>query len=91
MTAGVLGTLFGLLVGVLITINLGSIVPLLERLFDFEAMPADVYYISGVPWDLQRADLLLITVMSLVFSLLATLYPSWRAARTQPAEALRYE
>jgi lipoprotein-releasing system permease protein len=91
MTAGVLGTLFGLLVGVLVTINLGSIVPLLERLFDFEAMPADVYYISGVPWDLQRADLLLITVMSLVFSLLATLYPSWRAARTQPAEALRYE
>jgi lipoprotein-releasing system permease protein len=91
MTAGVLGTLFGLLAGVLITINLGSIVPLLEWLFNFEAMPSDVYYISGVPWDLQRADLLLITGMSLVFALLATLYPSWRAARTQPAEALRYE
>lgn len=91
MTSGVLGTVVGLVVGVTITLNLGAIVPFLEWLFNFEAMPADVYYISGVPWDLQRNDLLLITGLSLLFSLLATLYPSWRAARTQPAEALRYE
>lgn len=91
MTSGVMGTLIGLLAGVLITVNLDSIVPLLEWLFNFEAMPADVYYISGVPWDLQQADLLIITGLSLLFSILATLYPSWQAARTQPAEALRYE
>lgn len=91
MVAGLLGTLFGVAFGVLIASNLDVIVPFLERRFGFEAMPADIYYINQLPSELRLHDVLQITGISLVFSILATLYPSWRAARVQPAEALRYE
>lgn len=91
MVAGVLGTLCGVAAGIAIALNLDVIVPGLEKLFGFEAMPADIYYINQLPSELRQGDVLTITVVSLLFSILATLYPSWRAARMQPAEALRYE
>jgi len=74
-----------------LTLNLSRVVAAMEWLFGFEMMPADVYYISGVPTLLRSEDLLLIAAMSFVLCLLATLYPAWRAARTDPAAALRYE
>ena len=54
-------------------------------------LPADVYYITGLPYDLQASDVTIIAIIALAMSFLATLYPAWRAARTDPAEALRYE
>jgi lipoprotein-releasing system permease protein len=66
-------------------------VPFLEHVFGIQFLSPQVYYISELPSDLQRGDVLAITVVSLVLSLLATLYPSWRASRINPADALRYE
>ena len=88
---GLIGIALGLAGGVGLTMNLSRVVAAMEWLFGFEMMPADVYYISGVPTLLRNEDLLLIAVMSFVLCLLATLYPAWRAARTDPAAALRYE
>ncbi|MGQ0800963.1 MAG: lipoprotein-releasing ABC transporter permease subunit [Pseudomarimonas sp.] len=88
---GLIGITLGLLGGVVLTLNLSRVVAAMEWLFGFEMMPADVYYISGVPTLLRGEDLLLIAIMSFVLCLLATLYPAWRAARTDPAAALRYE
>ncbi len=88
---GLIGIALGLAGGVGLTLNLSRVVAAMEWLFGFEMMPADVYYISGVPTLLRSEDLLLIAAMSLVLCLLATLYPAWRAARTDPAAALRYE
>lgn len=92
MVAGILGTLFGVACGVLLALNLQTVImPWLERVFNFEAMPGDIYYINQLPSELRLSDVLTITAVSLLFSLVSTLYPSWRAARMQPAEALRYE
>jgi len=88
---GLIGIALGLAGGVGLTLNLSRVVAAMEWLFGFEMMPADVYYISGVPTLLRSEDLLLIAAMSFVLCLLATLYPAWRAARTDPAAALRYE
>ncbi|HED14237.1 MAG TPA: lipoprotein-releasing ABC transporter permease subunit [Gammaproteobacteria bacterium] len=88
---GVIGTLLGAALGVLTAVNLETLVPWLENLFGVEFFPADVYVISGFPAELQWQDVINTITISLVLSLLATLYPAWRAARTQPAEALRYE
>jgi lipoprotein-releasing system permease protein len=71
--------------------NIGTVVPYLEQLFGFSLFPSDIYYITELPSDLQSADVIKFALMSLVMSLLSTIYPSWRAARTQPAEALSYE
>jgi lipoprotein-releasing system permease protein len=88
---GLIGIALGLAGGVALTLNLSRVVAAAEWLLGFELMPADVYYITGVPTLLRSADLWLITAMALVLCTLATLYPAWRAARTDPAAALRYE
>lgn len=88
---GVLGTLLGVAGGVSLALNVETIVPAIERFFNVEFLAADVYYISDVPSELHWDDVWLMATVSLVLSLLATLYPAWRAARTHPAEALRYE
>jgi lipoprotein-releasing system permease protein len=91
LTVGLIGTLAGLLFGVLVAGNIDIIVPFLEHTFKFQAMPGDIYYITSVPSELRSADVLRIGALSLLFSVIATLYPAWRASRTQPAQALRYE
>ncbi len=88
---GVIGTAAGVLLGVLLSVNIEHIVPLLERLLETDLLSADVYYISQLKAELHQTDVLRITGLSLVLSFLSTLYPAWRAARVQPAEALRYE
>ncbi|MDZ4144572.1 MAG: lipoprotein-releasing ABC transporter permease subunit [Burkholderiales bacterium] len=88
---GVIGTLAGLLLGLGVAFNIDVIVPALEQLFQASFLPKDIYLISRMPSDPQSADILPIAIISLVLSFLATLYPSWRASRVNPAEALRYE
>ena len=88
---GVIGTLIGVVGGVLLALNVDTVVPAIERLFNVQFLAKDVYYISELPSDLQRGDVVTIAAIALVLALLATLYPSWRAARVNPAEALRYE
>jgi lipoprotein-releasing system permease protein len=88
---GVIGTLIGVVAGIVLALNIDVVVPFLERLFNTQFLSREVYYISELPSDLQRGDVLVITLVSLVLSLLATLYPSWRASKVNPAEALRYE
>jgi len=88
---GVIGTLCGLLLGLGIAYNIDVIVPALERLFQASFLPKDIYLISRMPSDPQRSDIMPITLISLALAFVATLYPSWRASRVNPAEALRYE
>lgn len=88
---GVIGTVSGAIFGVIVALNIETIVPFIENLFSVQFLAKDVYYISDLPSQLLWPDVVVITVMSFVLSLLATLYPSWRAAKTNPAEALRYE
>ncbi len=88
---GVIGTFAGLLFGLAIAFNIDVIVPTLERLFHASFLPKDIYLISRMPSDPQYSDIMPIVVISLVLSFLATIYPSWRASRVNPAEALRYE
>jgi len=88
---GVIGTLIGLVVGVLIALNIDVLVPAIERMFNVQFLAKDVYYISELPSDLLWKDVVTVGLVSLVLSWLATLYPSFRASRVNPAEALRYE
>jgi len=88
---GLIGTLVGVSGGVLLALNVETIVPVIEQAFGIQFLPADVYYISDLPSDLRLNDVTRVASMSFVLSFLATIYPAWRASRTQPAEALRYE
>ncbi|NGX16728.1 lipoprotein-releasing ABC transporter permease subunit [Wenzhouxiangella sp. XN24] len=88
---GAAGTLLGVLAGVPLALHVGTVMPALESLFGFSVLPAEVYYITRLPSDLRGAQVLLVTGIALVLCVLSTIYPSWRAARTEPAEALRYE
>jgi lipoprotein-releasing system permease protein len=88
---GVLGTLAGVALGVLVTVNLESIVGFLESTFGIKLLAADVYFISDLPAELRLTDVYRIGGIALLIALASTLYPAWQAARTLPAEALRYE
>ncbi|MGN0858271.1 MAG: lipoprotein-releasing ABC transporter permease subunit [Stenotrophomonas sp.] len=88
---GLLGTTLGLIGGVTLTWNLERLLRLIENTFNVVLLPPDVYYITGLPTDMQPGDVALTVLVALLMAFLATLYPAWRAARTQPAEALRYE
>ena len=89
--SGVIGTLAGVFFGLLIAFNVGTLVAMIEALLRVSFLPASVYLISRMPSDPQAGDIVPIVVISLLLSFVATLYPSWRASRVQPAEALRYE
>ena len=88
---GFIGTVGGLLLGLVIAFNIDVIVPALETLFRASFLPKDIYLISRMPSDPQMADILPVAVISLLLAFVATLYPSWRASQVNPAEALRYE
>ncbi|MHB1567073.1 MAG: lipoprotein-releasing ABC transporter permease subunit [Acidiferrobacter sp.] len=88
---GVVGTAIGVTLGVLLSLNITTIVPFIERVFHTHFLPASVYYISQLPSHLRWRDVMHVATASFGMSFLATLYPAWQAARTQPAEALRYE
>jgi lipoprotein-releasing system permease protein len=91
LIVGIVGIALGVLFGCLLAVNVPTIVEWIEHVFHVRFLSPDVYYISEVPSDLHWRDVGWITALAFVFCLLATLYPAWRAARTQPAQALRYE
>jgi lipoprotein-releasing system permease protein len=88
---GLIGTVVGAIFGILIALNIGTIIPFIEGLFHVQFLSKEVYAISDLPSDLIWSDVITIVIMSFVLSLIATLYPSWRASKINPAEALRYE
>ncbi|HKW81796.1 MAG TPA: lipoprotein-releasing ABC transporter permease subunit [Casimicrobiaceae bacterium] len=88
---GFIGTMAGVVGGTALALNVDVVVPFIERTFGIQFLDKSVYYISELPSDVQRGDVTLIAVIALVLALLATLYPSWRAAKVNPADALRYE
>ena len=88
---GLIGVLLGTGLGLAISCHLDVIVPAIEHLFGVEFLPREIYFISQMPSDPRASDIVPIAVVSFLASLLATLYPSWRAARTHPAQALRHE
>ena len=88
---GIVGTGLGLIGGISLALNVETVVPFIESLFGFKFFAKDIYLISDVPSEVQRPDIVLIALFSFVVCLLATIYPSWRASKVKPAEALRYE
>jgi len=88
---GIIGTALGVLGGVILALNVETVVAAIEQLLSVEFLSAEVYYISDLPSELRWDDVIKFAGVSLVLSLLSTLYPSWRASRTEPVEALRYE
>ena len=91
VTSGVVGTIIGTVAGVLTALNVPTIFKAIESLVGHELMPSNVYIVSDFPADLRWSDVTIIVCVTLIISMLATLYPAWRASKTQPAEALRYE
>ncbi len=89
--SGIIGTLVGVLLGLVVAYNIGVIVPAIESVLHVSFLPSSVYLISRMPSDPQQGDIVPIVVISLLLAFVATLYPSWRASRLQPAEALRHE
>jgi lipoprotein-releasing system permease protein len=88
---GIIGTLIGVVGGVLLALNVETVIPAIERTFGIQFLDKSIYYISDLPSDLQSADVITIALIALALALIATIYPSWRAARVNPADALRYE
>jgi lipoprotein-releasing system permease protein len=90
-TIGVAGTLLGIAGGIALALNVEPIVAGIESLFGIHFLDPNIYYISALPSDLRMDDVVRVSAGAFLMSVLATLYPAWRAARTDPAEALRYE
>jgi lipoprotein-releasing system permease protein len=88
---GVVGTILGTILGLGAAFNLEKITDFVERLFGFKILSSDVYYIDKLPSQVNPLDVTLIVLTAVLISLLATLYPAWRASKLDPAEALRYE
>ena len=88
---GLIGTFWGVLLGVLLAANFGYVVHGLELLLDRQLIPSSMYFINYLPTHVVVSDVVIIAAISMLLSFLATLYPSWAASKTQPAEALRYE
>ncbi|QQD21396.1 lipoprotein-releasing ABC transporter permease subunit [Oceanospirillaceae bacterium ASx5O] len=91
LAIGLVGVVLGTVLGILAALSISDLVAWVEQLFGFQILNADVYFISYLPSQLLWSDVAVVTGASLMLSFLATLYPSWRASRVQPAEALRYE
>jgi lipoprotein-releasing system permease protein len=90
-TSGVIGTLAGVVMGLLIAFNIDVIVPALERLLQTSFLPGSIYLITRMPSEPLASDIVPVVLISLLLAFVATIYPSWRASRVNPAEALRYE
>jgi lipoprotein-releasing system permease protein len=88
---GIIGTALGVIGGIVLTLNLDHILHGIEAVLGVQLLPEDVYYITGLPTELRTTDVCVIAAVALAMALLATIYPAWRASRTPPAEALRYE
>jgi lipoprotein-releasing system permease protein len=88
---GLIGLGVGVVGGVALALNIETVVPFIERVFGMQFLAKDVYYITDLPSDLQWGDVGIIMTVSFLLTLVATLYPSWRGSRVNPAEALRYE
>ena len=88
---GVVGTLSGVGLGVLVAYNIDVIVPFIEGLFGVKFLPQQIYFISELPSDPRMSDIVTVALTSLILSLVATLYPSWRASSLQPAQVLRHD
>jgi len=91
LTVGIIGTFLGTFSGIAISLNLNRISIVLEQLFHFKFLPGDVYYLSELPSKVNYGDVVVIAMGTLLVCFLSTIYPSLRAAKTDPAEALRYE
>jgi lipoprotein-releasing system permease protein len=91
LVVGWIGVMLGVLSGVLMAMNVDTLAPRLEELFGFEFMPADVYYLTALPSDIHKIDVVIIALLALLMTALATVYPASRAADVAPAEVLRYE
>ena len=91
LVIGWLGVALGIALGLTLALHVDTLVPLLEQTFGFQIMDADVYYITSIPSDVQWANVVTIAAAALLLTAIATVYPAIRAARTAPAEALRYE
>ena len=88
---GVIGTIIGMITGAISGAYIGQAISAVESLFNFKFLAADVYYISDLPSELRLENVLVAGLFAFIVSILATIYPAWRAAQVQPAEALRYE
>jgi lipoprotein-releasing system permease protein len=87
---GIVGTIAGFLLGLLLSLNVETIRQVISRLTNTNLFPAELYFLSRLPADVNAREVVTVVVMALLLSLLATLYPSWRAARLDPVQALRY-
>ena len=90
-TIGIVGNILGMIGGVLLAMNVEEIVSWIESVFEIDFLDPSIYYITKLPSEPHLSDVLLIGFTAFIITLAATLYPAWKASRTQPAEALRYE